>query len=61
MIYDILHNKIVSQIDLKINQVVLTHVSESSSFDFEATLFKICLFTAVTAIVLGIVVNFFSH
>lgn len=52
---------IISKIDLKINLIVLNHVSESDSFDFESTLFRIFFITAVVAIVTGIVVNFFSH
>lgn len=61
MIYDILHNKIVSQIDTKINQAVLSHLDESSGFGFETTLFKVCLFTAVVAIVTGVTVNLHYH
>lgn len=61
MIYGILHNKIVSQIDTKINQAVLSHVSESNSFSFETTLFKICFIVAIATIVTGITVNLYYH
>lgn len=52
---------IVAQIDTKINRVVLSHVSESNSFDFEANLFRVCFLMAIAAIVTGIVVNLHYH
>lgn len=61
MIYNILHNKIIAQIDTKINRAVLSHVTENDSFGLEATLFKICFFTAVTAIMAGVAVNLHYH
>lgn len=55
-----LTDSILSKIDAKINLIVLNHVSESDSFDFESTLFKVFFITAVVAIVTGVTVDLFN-